>query len=293
MLALIRLFRHHPLTGFLGWKAFYNFIGWQLRVLVKPKRHIHKWIQNSRFYVARNETGLTGNIYVGLHEFSDMGFLLHFLNRNDLFIDAGANSGSYTILASAVVGAKTVAFEPVPATFKRLESNIELNEIEKLVRAKCVGLSSSSGTMYMTVDSDTTNRLVSGDDCFNAVQVPVSKLDDFDFGESPVLLKIDVEGWEYEVLNGAKQLLANRSLLAVILEINDNAAKIGIKESEILNFLSSFGFRAYLYEPLTRELFLLEGKNIMGGNTLFLRELGIVKQRLKVSPEYRILGKVF
>jgi hypothetical protein len=58
---------------------------------------------------------LTGNLYAGLHEFSEMGFLLHLLRQNDLFVDVGANLGSYTVLASAVCQARNIAFEPVPA----------------------------------------------------------------------------------------------------------------------------------------------------------------------------------
>jgi thymidylate synthase len=62
-------------------------------------------------------TGATGNIYAGLHEFEDMAFLLHLLRSEDMFADVGSNIGSYTILASGVVGAKSVAFEPVPSTY--------------------------------------------------------------------------------------------------------------------------------------------------------------------------------
>ncbi len=58
-------------------------------------------------------TGATGNIYAGLHEFDDMAFFLHLLRPEDMFADVGSNIGSYTILASGVVGAKSVAFEPV------------------------------------------------------------------------------------------------------------------------------------------------------------------------------------
>jgi hypothetical protein len=47
-------------------------------------------------------TGATQNIYVGLQEFVDIMLTLHFLRKGDLFLDMGANVGSYTILASGV-----------------------------------------------------------------------------------------------------------------------------------------------------------------------------------------------
>ncbi len=56
-----------------------------------------------------------------------MSFVLHFLRNTDLFIDVGANLGAYSILASSVSGARTIAFEPVPHTFQLLKNNIALN----------------------------------------------------------------------------------------------------------------------------------------------------------------------
>ena len=56
-------------------------------------------------------TGATGNIYAGLHEFVDMAFCLHLLRSGDLFVDVGANIGSYTVLASKVAGANSVTLE--------------------------------------------------------------------------------------------------------------------------------------------------------------------------------------
>ena len=66
------------------------------------------------------ETGLTGNLYAGLHEFADMAFVMHALRPTDLFVDIGANAGSYTILACAVAKARGCAFEPLPSTYRRL-----------------------------------------------------------------------------------------------------------------------------------------------------------------------------
>ena len=63
----------------------------------------------------------------GLCEFDEMGFVLHFLRSEDLFVDVGANVGAYTVLASGVIGARTIAFEPNPSTFKYLERNIAEN----------------------------------------------------------------------------------------------------------------------------------------------------------------------
>ena len=77
--------------------------------------------QNSRM------RGATGNIYAGLHEFIDMIFRLYFLQPDDLFLDIGANVGSYTILASGVCGAETWAFEPDPDSASFLRRNFKMH----------------------------------------------------------------------------------------------------------------------------------------------------------------------
>ncbi len=58
-------------------------------------------------------------------------FLLHFLRCDDLFVDIGANIGSYTVLAGAVVGATCLAVKPIPSTYESLLDNIHLNRLEK------------------------------------------------------------------------------------------------------------------------------------------------------------------
>jgi len=108
---------------------------WQIASHIQDEVIVH-WIGGTRLAARRGMTGLTGNIYAGLHEFADMAFVLHFLRPCDLFVDVGANVGSYTILASGVVRCHTVAFEPDPLTAAALERNINLNQIADLVECE-------------------------------------------------------------------------------------------------------------------------------------------------------------
>lgn len=110
-------------------KSIFRFIIWQIRSRFSNDYHEIKWVSDSILLVKRGDAGLTGNIYVGLNEFQDMGFLMHYLRSKVVFIDEGANAGSYTILASSVVGSKTIAIEPIPETFKRLVLNVTMNNM--------------------------------------------------------------------------------------------------------------------------------------------------------------------
>lgn len=285
----------HPLNRERRVGALLGFVRWQLGSRVVPGAVVYDWINGSRFFVRPGETGLTGNIYTGIHEFADMGFLLHFLRGGDTFVDVGANVGSYTILAGAVVGARTVAFEPVPSTYERLVANVRLNRLEEKVVLLNKGVGAAeSGSIAFSTGSDTTNHVLAPDEQnASAVNVDITTLDCALRDESPTLMKVDVEGYEVAVLEGAKQTLAKQSLCSVIVELNGSGERYGYNDSRALSMLGDCGFFAYSYDPLSRSLFRLTGKNLRSGNTLFVRERSLVQERVRSAPKVRVNGREF
>ena len=137
--SLLKFITSHPVNSDQKLRSILRFAQWQISSRLAPGAIVYDWVGGARFLVSTGETGLTGNIYTGLHEFADMGYLLHVLRADDLFIDAGANVGSYTLLACAAKGARGVAFEPIPSTWRRLVENVRLNWIEG--RVSCLNMS--------------------------------------------------------------------------------------------------------------------------------------------------------
>ena len=90
----------HPLSGRHKFKGYSRFFLWQIGQFFFPHERVVPFVGGTRLSVKKGMAGATGNIYTGLHDFSDMGFLLHVLRKDDLFFDIGSNVGSYTILAS-------------------------------------------------------------------------------------------------------------------------------------------------------------------------------------------------
>lgn len=123
------------------------------------------------------------------------------LPENSLVVDAGANIGNHTLFFSAVLGARTIAFEPNPSVLSILEKNIELNKLEGLVEVHPVALGAEAGTGKV-VESDAANlgraQIALGD---GATQV--ARLDEIVGDRHVHLIKVDVEGMEAEVLRGA------------------------------------------------------------------------------------------
>jgi FkbM family methyltransferase len=206
---VVRFLQAHPLTRTHQLRALARFARWQVQSRLQDEVVV-PWVDGCKLAVRRGMRGATGNIYAGLHEFNDMAFVLHFLRPDDLFVDVGANIGSYTILASGVRGARTIAFEPDPVTFAALTRNINLNELDILVEARKEALGATAGTANFTVGLDTINHVLS-DASVSSRVVKMQTLDRVLEGRAPVLIKLDVEGFESEVIRGAAKLSTQAS----------------------------------------------------------------------------------
>src|SRR5579872_7449447 len=113
MLETLRFIWRHPISSGNRGAALSRYARWQIGVRVLGAPVVIPFVESTRLVCERSMTGATGNLYCGLHEFGDMAFLLHFLRAGDLFVDVGANVGSFSVLASGVVGASSIALEPV------------------------------------------------------------------------------------------------------------------------------------------------------------------------------------
>jgi FkbM family methyltransferase len=210
-----------------------------------------------------------------------MGFLLHFLREGDLFLDIGANIGSYTILASGVCRATTWAFEPDPDTAGRLKRNISLNELDDIARVFECAIGGSRKQVSFTVGLDTVNKIsVSGDKNVRIVQQ--EKLDDIIGANEPIMIKMDVEGHEEDAIRGANDLLQRSGIKAIEIEtINDN----------IIDMLTSNNFKLAYYDPFNRRL--TEAKNdLKHSNSLFIRDWPFVENRVATAPKIEVLGRL-
>jgi FkbM family methyltransferase len=241
------------------------------------------WVDKTVLVAKRGETGVTQNIYCGLHEFSEMGFVLHFIRKEDWFIDIGANAGVYTVLAAGCGGARGIAVEPVPSTFDRLARQLRVNNLDAHVSARNLGIAEKSGVLYFTTDSDTTNKIVGGDWSGPKTLLPVTTLDEL-AQEIPALIKIDVEGHDEAVLLGGMKTLADEGLKAIIIEISRPSISI----------LSRHGFIPCYYDPFQRRLTKLEWLKTSGSaNVIAVRDFEMVQARLLSAPIRNFHGKRF
>jgi FkbM family methyltransferase len=276
-------FSQHELTRSDRIGAWRRFLGWQIASRLQPEV-IVPWIHGVRLAVRRGMTGATGNIYAGLHEFPDMMLLLHFLRPGDLFLDVGANIGSYSLLAAGVRGAVVHAFEPDPRTAQSLRRNVDVNRLSENVHVQQCALGSENGSAQFTVGLDTMNHISaagSPDSPRETQVVEIQRADDAMAGLEPAFMKIDVEGHEDAVIDGAQHILAGPALKVVEIET---------VTAHTAGRLREHGFETFCYDPFARAL-VRQPKGNARHNTFFIRDLDFVRQRLSSATPVSVFGR--
>lgn len=180
-----------------------------------------------------------------------------FFEPNMTFLDIGANIGIFSIMMASfrklIPGFGVTAFEVHPATFARLQQNAEKYGFT----AHNVGLSSTATTRsfvegavsHVTCMSEDSNRYIIAGRGFEA---RCERLDSFEF-PGRLAMKIDVEGHEYDVLEGAEALFAEGRVKVVYVDGYGD-------DTRVPEFLTRHGFSLYdclTLEPATEKVFNL------------------------------------
>lgn len=289
MKQIINFLLNHPIGSKKPFKALFRFFYWQFAYrFLKKEKLVFSVTEKTKMMLRPGLTGASGNYYCGLLEFNDMAFCLHFLRSEDTFFDVGANVGIYTILASGHVGCQTVAFEPDIDTLLHLNENLELNKIRKIVSIEEKAVGEKIGLIKFSVAKDTINHVISqNDNSSDFHEVEMTFLDHFKL-RSPKMIKIDVEGFEWNVLKGSKELLAETNLDVILIEINGSGKYFDVDDNSLHLLLTESGFQPYSYDPFNRKLSQLETYGNL--NTIYIRNEALVIDRLSEAESFITMG---
>ncbi|MEO8426284.1 MAG: FkbM family methyltransferase [Verrucomicrobiota bacterium] len=287
--------RIHPLMRSWKFAAYKRWLKWQIGSRLVPGLVVANFVNDTRLCLRAGMHGATMNLYVGLDEYKAMSFVLHFLRLGETFVDVGANVGAFTILASGAVRARTIAFEPAPNSFNDLLLNVKVNNLENHVDCRQIALSNKKGEALFTRELDTLNHVVLSPDAESGamIRVKASTLDEELSGGSPVMIKMDAEGYENNILDGANQTFSSPDLLALIVEINANCHRYGFTESQIFERILNYGFISVVYDPLERRLMRCGSWDSERGaeaNTIFVRDINVATQRLIMAPKFKTIA---
>lgn len=178
----------------------------------------------------------------------DPAFLRRYLKPKDIFVDVGSNVGYLTITGAKAVGpnGKVFSFEAHPRIFGYLQENVALNGLSN-VTGRNVAVGNTTGTIdLLECPGDDSQSCVAHGK--GAVAIPMVSLDDvLPFQEPLALLKIDVEGYEKFVLEGASRLLS--STKCIYFECApSNLIRYGYTCKTLLDVLERAGFGLYRLE---------------------------------------------
>lgn len=250
-----------------------SILEWVRNNNVKGKAQLIKYLKIQKENLTADCNGIKFNLnlnddiqqqlYMNIYEKTNIDYVLNLLREGDVFFDAGANVGAYTLQAAKKLktGVNIFSFEPEPENFKRLNSNCNLNGFSDNVNRYELALTNFKGAASL-YQSDTEHSgwhsLTEFKDISrNKITVKTSTLDSFmeNKGIKKIdLFKIDVEANEFELLEGAEDSLRNK--LFDIIYIEFNGTRLAEKNKTITDFVGIFA--KYNYYPAEINLWLLD-----------------------------------
>jgi FkbM family methyltransferase len=174
--------------------------------------------------------------WFGSYESQKQRFVAEALRPGQVVYDVGANVGLYSLLASGAVGpnGSVFAFEPVTENVFYLERHLALNGISNCTIVRAAACAQDGTRQFDLLDDRSRGRL-SAD---GTESVPTIRLDSFHEADRerrrPHFVKIDVEGGEAEVLEGAVALLKENSL---IVSVATHSAELDVYCTRLLTSL--------------------------------------------------------
>jgi FkbM family methyltransferase len=247
-LSIANKIRYHLLT--LLWEINCFFIG---------DRKVRFTLAEGSQFDYPLKTTIGRLLWVDNFEKAELKFLIESLKPGDIFFDVGANGGIFTVIAAKKVGSTghVYAFEPGLRELKILRENICLNNLTNVTIVESV-VSNKSGTSVFALSKDgAMNSIFETSHPSQKIEswttVPAVTIDDFIRAkkiEKVSFLKVDVEGAEKMVFEGAETFLGDCTNLIVVFESAELASSI--KESStqhIINRFCELGFEMNILDP--------------------------------------------
>jgi len=221
-----------------------------------------KWLDGLHIYAYPDNETSRAVFLTGLYEPNEFYWLDKVLEPGETFIDIGANMGLYSLFAATKVGrcGVVVAIEPSGRDFERLRFHVELNRLTN-VHLLQVAASNHKGEARLLVAPDrNAGHNTLGDFGYSGITpeatetVRLKQVDDVvqSMGLQKVdFMKVDVEGAEFHVLQGAQDTL-RLFRPTILLELSDRTLRHqGCHSGQIWDFLVREGYRMYRFSEQT------------------------------------------
>ena len=218
-------------------------------------------VNDSLMYIDFNDEGISRQLCIHKkRERYSTDYMKEIVKERDIVIDIGANSGYYALLESRLAHKGYVyTIEPVPKNTELLKRNIELNNYKNIwTFSFAIGDKNGIGEMYLyekgnlcsftkNIQNKSTGKM----------DVPIMTLDDFVdkyVSGDPTLIRMDVEGYEYQIIKGMTAILKSNKPLVLFIELHP----FMMSKEDMKNLIdtlkqSKFRVKAIFLEPSTSD----------------------------------------
>lgn len=193
-----------------------------------------------------------------------------YLAKGGVMVDVGAHAGSLSIIAADVVGSEgqVISLEPSPKFFSILKKNVALNKQDQVIKAYNLALGENEADVFLNeeVADDTTNYISN-----TGTKVKQVTLDSLTT-ELPIinLLKIDVEGYEDSVLNGASDTLKKTEVIYIEF-ISDLLKARNVDPQSVISKLDT-NFKLYTEEGSNLKSFKYNSNESVAVNIICIKK---------------------
>ena len=214
----------------------------------------------NKLFLSKKGLALSISHY-GTYEELEAKIMEEKIEMGNIVVDVGANIGLHTLNMARIVGntGQVFAFEPDPSNFEILKKNVKINNYKNIIlEQKAVGDKHGRTTLYQSDHPGKHRIFPQTEQAKSQVQVELTNLDNYfdsDMIDKINFIKIDVEGLEFSVLKGMKNILKNSKKIKILFEfMPENTMEVGFTPIELLNYLTSNNFKLYCMDDKTKKL---------------------------------------
>ena len=234
--------------------AMYYFVG-MLPDSALPDQLIVEIDDNRKLVVNPRNESHRMITFCGTYDPIDSSIVKELLDPGDVVIDVGANLGWYTTIIGKIVAphGTIVGIEPNPIVFTLLQKNVLMNELKNTILLNiAVGGRTGKGFIYLFEGEPDTHASIKplGRTKFKRISIQVSTIDSIvkELELYPDFVKIDVEGAEMELLDGATHLLSEIRPI-IMLEVHFGTARdSGHSPLDVMRRIKTFGY--VFFQPI-------------------------------------------
>jgi FkbM family methyltransferase len=226
----------------------------------------YNYLNNPEFpiKISENTLRLTPHTFFSdltMWEADSLKYFFDSISKNEKYniVDIGAQSGLYSLFAKYMPLCEFYAFEPFIETYNLLVENLQINEISN-VKTYNIGISDKEGSAVLNTSASHNGLHTIGQpkrfSDVKSVDIKVDTIDNIFYEtNTPIhFMKIDTEGWEYNILKGAEKTIKTFKPL-IQLEWNEtNMEQCGINPQDLLDLISEFDYIEHC--KINEELFI-------------------------------------